>query len=247
MPLSLQPLQVPSLKSACVQRLEHLILSGKLKINEKLPPERELAIQLQVSRPVVHEAIVDLAAKGLVTIIPRQGTIVNDYRISGSFAILSSLLAYQEGGLDPAFFSSLLDMRFVFEGEIARCAALNRTDENVAKLHAILNREDNTVSGDSTDRVDLDFSFHQQLALASGNLVYPLILNSFKPVYTNLTAEFYAFAEQETVNEVYAFHKQMLQAVRSGNADHAYVTMQQMLKHGADKLQQIKVSHLLSQ
>ncbi len=68
----LQPLQVPSLKAACVQQLEHLILSGKLKINEKLPPERELAAQLQVSRPVIHEAIVDLAAKGLVTIIPRQ-------------------------------------------------------------------------------------------------------------------------------------------------------------------------------
>lgn len=247
MSLSLQPLHVPSLKAACVQQLEHLILSGKLKINEKFPPERELAIQLQVSRPVVHEAIVDLAAKGLVTIIPRQGTIVNDYRISGSFAMLSSLLSYHEGNLDPAFFSSLLDMRFVFEGEIARCAALNRTEENVGILQDILMQERNTTIADMQDRVDLDFSFHQQLAIATGNLVYPLILNSFKPVYTNLTAEFYSLAAPETVQEVYAFHSQMLNAVRSGNPDLAHTTMQQMLKHGADNLQQIKLAPPLSE
>ena len=247
MSLSLQPLHVTSLKAACIRQLEHLILSGELRINEKLPPERELAIQLQVSRPVVHEAIVDLAAKGLVTIIPRQGTVVNDYRISGSFAMLSSLLTYHEGKLDPAFFSSLLDMRFVFEGEIARCAARNHTKQNLDILQRILLQEQKAINADPLDRVDLDFSFHQQLAIASGNLVYPLILNSFKPVYTNLTAEFYSIAAPETVQEVYTFHHQMLKAVKSGNPDLAQVTMQQMLKHGAENLQQIKLAPPLSE
>jgi GntR family transcriptional regulator, transcriptional repressor for pyruvate dehydrogenase complex len=247
MSFPLQPLQVPSLKAACVQQLEHLILSGKLKINEKLPPERELASQLQVSRPVIHEAIVDLAAKGLVTIIPRQGTVINDYRSSGSCALLTSLLDYHEGSLDPAFFTSLLDMRFIFEGEIARCAAQHHCKEDLNKLQKILEREHSTTTSDTQDRVDLDFNFHLQLALASGNLVYPLILNSFKPVYTNLTAEFYTLALPQTVQEVYIFHNEMLFAVQSGNQDLAHATMQHMLKHGAEKLQQLKLAPPLSE
>ena len=246
MPLALQPLQVPSLKAACVQQLEHLILSGKLKINEKLPPERDLAIQLQVSRPVVHEAIVELSTKGLVTIIPRQGTIINDYRTSGSFAMLSSLLTYNEGSLDPAFFSSLLDMRFTFEGEIARCAALNRTIEDLIKLQDILEQEQNTVKTDTQNRVDLDFCFHQQLALSTGNLVYPLMLNSFKPVYTNLTAKFYTLATPETVKKVYAFHAQMLDAISAKMPARAQSIMQQTLEHGAAKLQELIRIHPLS-
>jgi len=240
MTVSLQPLQVPSLKSACVTQLEHLVLSGKLKINEKLPPERELAAQLQVSRPIVHQAIVDLASKGLVTIIPRQGTIVNDYRVTGSFALLSSLLTYHEGQLDPEFFTSLLDMRFVFEGEIARCAALHRTDDNLEKLDQILKHEKQIEITAPLQRVDLDFNFHQQLALASGNLVYPLLLNSFKPVYTNLTAEFYTFAEQTAICEVYAFHEQIIEALKENNPVCSSDTMHKMLKHGADNLQKIK-------
>ena len=247
MSLSLQPLQVPSLKAACVKKLEHLILSGKLKINEKLPPERELAAQLQVSRPIVHEAIVEMGAKGLVTIIPRQGTIINDYRSSGSCALLTSLLDYHEGSLDPAFFTSLLDMRFIFEGETARCAALYRTDEDVNKLQDILDQEKNAANTDTQNRVDLDFSFHQQLALASGNMVYPLILNSFKPIYTNLTAEFYSLAAPEIILEVYTYHGQLLNAVKAGNADLAHTIMKQMLEHGAEKLQEIKQNQPLSE
>jgi len=241
--LSLQPLQVPSLKAACVKQLEHLILSGKLKINEKLPPERELAAQLQVSRPIVHEAIVEMAAKGLVTIIPRQGTIVNDYRSSGSCALLTSLLDYHEGSLDPAFFTSLLDMRFIFEGETARCAARFRTQEDVDKLHDTLDKEQSAANTDTQTRVDLDFSFHQQIALASGNMVYPLILNSFKPVYTNLTAEFYSLAAPEIIFEVYSYHGQMLDAIKAGNDNLAHSIMKKMLSHGAENLQKIKQTH----
>ena len=57
----LKPVKTESLKEACSGRLEDLILSGRLPIGQKLPSERELALQLCVSRPVAHEALVDLA------------------------------------------------------------------------------------------------------------------------------------------------------------------------------------------
>ncbi|MCK7471367.1 MAG: GntR family transcriptional regulator [Desulfomicrobium escambiense] len=59
-----------------------------------------MALQLGVSRPVVHEGLVDLAAKGLVTMKPRVGTFVNDYRKEGSLSIPNSIINYQQGSLD---------------------------------------------------------------------------------------------------------------------------------------------------
>ena len=79
----LKPIRTESLKDIFIKRFEELILSGTFPVGQKLPSERELAFQLGVSRPVVHEGLVDLAAKGMVTLIPRVGTIVNDYRQEG--------------------------------------------------------------------------------------------------------------------------------------------------------------------
>ncbi len=52
----------------------------------------ELALQLGVSRPVVHEGLVDLAARGLATLKARVATVVNDFRKEGSLAILNSII-----------------------------------------------------------------------------------------------------------------------------------------------------------
>jgi DNA-binding FadR family transcriptional regulator len=138
---TIEPLAVQSLKDACIARLEQLILSGELKIGERLPSERDFAARLGVSRPVLHEALVDLDAKGLVKIAPRRGVFVNDFRRSGSMAILSSLLAYPNGHFDPAFIQSLYDWRLLIECETARLAALNCTPDQLTELHTILKAE----------------------------------------------------------------------------------------------------------
>ena len=135
------PLEVLSLKNACVQQLEALILSGELKINEKLPSERDLAAKLQISRPVLHEALVDLAAKGLVRIEARRGVFVNDYRTHGSCALLSSLLAFHENKLDTNFENSLLEMRFLVEVETAGLAAERSTAKSRKPLAEIISKE----------------------------------------------------------------------------------------------------------
>ncbi len=136
-----EPLQVTSLKEACITRLEELILSGELKAGERLPAERDFAARLGVSRPVLHEALVDLAAKGLVTIHPRRGVLVNDFRVSGSCAILSSLLTYHNGSLDVDFTESLLAMRVLVETETARLAALYVTPQQERSLEEIIANE----------------------------------------------------------------------------------------------------------
>jgi DNA-binding GntR family transcriptional regulator len=101
MPPTIEPLNHQSLKEACIRRLEALILSGQFKIGERLPAERDLAAALNISRPALHEALLDLANKGLVEIVPRRGVYVSDFRVTGSLALLSSLFTYHEGVKQP--------------------------------------------------------------------------------------------------------------------------------------------------
>ncbi len=235
----MEPIQVQSLKAACIQRLEGLILSGEWQIGTRLPSERDLAAQLNISRPVLHEALVDLAAKGLITIEPRRGVFINDYRTSGSCALLSSLLSFSGGRLDPAFTQSMIEMRLLVECETALLAAQNRTDDQLAGLRALLTAEDRGVS-DTASLTNLDYAFHLQIAIASGNLVYPLIMNSFEIIYTQLTGRFFDhYVQTPVVEAVFVYHHRLVEAIANRAAETARSIMQDMLQHGADHLRQI--------
>ncbi len=233
----IQPLQVESLKDACISRLEQLILSGELKAGEHLPAERDLAVKLGVSRPVLHEALVDLAAKGLVTIQPRRGVVVNDYRQSGSMAILSSLLSYHQGEFDPAFTDSLFEMRMLIESETARLAAIKATPEQLAHLQELMVAEKAADRNDIATLTKLDFDFHLQIGLASQNHIYPLILNSFNAVYTHFTGLFFEGCHGSSIlDEVFTFHQQLIDSIRQGKPEEAARIMTALLAHGSQHL-----------
>ncbi|MCM1566107.1 MAG: FadR family transcriptional regulator [Dehalobacter sp.] len=233
MNLPFKPLHVSSLKEACVSRLESLILSGELKPGERLPSEREFAAALGVSRPVLHEALVDLEAKGLVSILPRRGVQVSDFRKSGSVAMLSTLLAFNQGALDPQFIKSLFAMRVLMETETARLAALHASPEQIAELDALLQRERDCSRANVAGLTEVDFDFHLALAIISGNLIYPLILNSFKNVYTHLTGSFFQLVQgSEVLRDVHAYHVRLVEAVRNRQPDLAAEIMSNLLRHG---------------
>ena len=229
----IEPIQIQSLKEACVARLEQMILSGELKIGERLPSERDFAAKLNVSRPILHQALVDLEAKGLVQIIPRRGVFISDYRRDGSLAMLSSLLSYHNGQLAPDFGQSMLDMRMLLEVETARLTAQNRTEEQLGEFREILENEDKAAIHDPHTLTDLDFAFHLAIAIASGNLVYPLIINSFKGVYTSLTGEFFRkYVGTKVVEEVHQYHRKLVDTFEKQEQESAVQTMIEMLKHG---------------
>lgn len=232
-----KPIRTESLKDVFIRRFEDLILSGKFSVGQKLPSERELALQLGVSRPVVHEGLVDLAAKGLVTMIPRVGTLVNDYRKEGSLSILTSLVNYHQGNLDPGLLVSLLEMRLLFEVETARLAALHRDRDQLESFRTLLLEEDRINQRDVGAICDLDFNFHHLIALASGNHIYPLLLNSFRHCYANLAGQF--FLDPTVVSVVFDFHKKMVKAIKDKNESSAARIMRCMLDHGAKNLKLI--------
>jgi len=233
----LKPIKTDSLKEVFIARFEELILSGKFAIGQKLPSERELAQQLGVSRPVVHEGLVDLQTKGLVSMKPRVGTVVNDYRSMGSLAILGSLIDYHQGRFEPKLLESLLAMRRLIEIETARLAAKNRTREHIAAFGNIIAREDAVAPEDIDILTALDYAFHHQIAMASANMVYPLFLNSFKEVYANLSGQF--FSDPTVAPVVKDSHKRIARAIADKDAEAASTIMAKILTHGEKHLKAV--------
>jgi GntR family transcriptional regulator, transcriptional repressor for pyruvate dehydrogenase complex len=233
----LHPIKSESLKDGCIRRFEELILSGAFSVGERLPPERDLAKRLGVSRPVVHEALVDIAAKGLVSMTPRIGATVNDFRRQGSISLLTSLLEYHQGKIDPKLLEGMLNMRLLVETENARLSAKNRTDAQLKEFDNLLEQEARANHFEIEAITQLDFEFHLLVTIATDNLLYPLLINSFKPVYTNLTSQF--FQDKSVVPVVFDYHRQLVDAIREHNEQKSMDIMWKLLKHGEERLKEI--------
>ena len=101
----------PKLADAIVAELESMILEGSLQPGQKLPPERELAIQFQVSRPSLREAIQRLEARGLLYRRQGGGTYVQNALSKGIADPLFELLSTH-----PEAQYDLLEFRHALEG-----------------------------------------------------------------------------------------------------------------------------------
>jgi len=213
-----------------ITRFEEMIISGKLSIGDKLPSERNLAARLGVSRPVVHEGLLDLEAKGLVTRASNGGAIVNDFRRDGSLSMLNSMLNFNDGEMEPKLAENTMEFRFLIELENARLAARHCTPEQVAAMRAIIEKEKQTDVSDYRTIAQLDFELHLLIAMATDNIFYSLLLNSFKPLYLNGVLLFYADPAMTSVT--FDFHTQLVDAFAVHDVQAAIDVMRRMLEHG---------------
>lgn len=233
----IEPIQSDSLRDIFIQKFEKLIFSGHFKIGERLPPERELARMLQVSRPVVHEGLLNLVSKGLVTMTPRRGSVINDYRKEGSLFVLTSLFEYSDGQVSERLLNSMLDMRMLFEIENAGLAARNRSESQMVEFKEILDKEKFIDPKNLKEIALLDFEFHHLISIASDNLVYPLLLNSLKQFYISLTIKF--FADGSVIPWVIEHHTKIVRAIGDQSPEKAREYTKKLLLHGAKHLRSI--------
>jgi GntR family transcriptional regulator, transcriptional repressor for pyruvate dehydrogenase complex len=233
----IEPIQSDSLRDIFIQKFEQLIFSGYFKIGERLPPERQLAGMLGVSRPVVHEGLVNLVSKGLVTMTPRKGSVINDYRKEGSLFMLTALFEYSDGQVSERLLASMLDMRMLVEVEAVGLAAANRSQAQVTQLQQIVDREQQADPDDLKGIAALDFEFHHLISIASDNLVYPLLLNSLKQFYLSLTEKF--FADSSVIPWVVEHHGKIVRAIDVQSPEKAREFTKQLLVHGERHLRSI--------
>lgn len=146
------------------------IIDGTYAVGEKLPLEAELAQQYNASRNTLREAMRLLAAKNLVEIAPRRGTVV---RQRSAWNVLDAdVLEWSADQLlnDPTFMEEFVRMRFVIEPAAAQEAARNATDAEIATIRSAYETIERLIDHqDLPECLEADLAFHIAVADATGN------------------------------------------------------------------------------
>lgn len=220
-----EPLSGPRLKEEFVARLEELILTGKIAPGRRLPPERDLAARMGVSRPVIHEGILILENRGLVILRPRHGVVVQDYRRNGTLDLLLSLIQKQNHQIGPGLTAELEHVRLYMEQDMIRMICQQTPpDADALREMARINQEIRRTQ-DPRELARQDFLFHRHLSLASGNSVYALLMNTLKPAHIDLLIPFYQEDPRRHLM-VADYHDRLLAALEQRNLDLALTLLE---------------------
>jgi GntR family transcriptional repressor for pyruvate dehydrogenase complex len=161
----------PALKKTSVslqaaEAIKALIVSGDLGSGDALPPERDLAVRLGISRPSVREAIRVLTAMNVVE--PRHGG--GTYVTSLDPRLLARPINFLLQ-IEPRTFLHLFEVRQVLEVAAARLAAPKMTDELVAELEELAQAAAGALRRPSRYS-ELDFELHTKIVESTGNPIY---------------------------------------------------------------------------
>lgn len=215
-------------------RLLDAIIAGDLVAGEQLPPEGDLAAQLDVSRLTVREAVKLLQAQGVIVPVPgSRHRIAPNEEWTGLEVVVRG--ARRSRNRERAALE-LLEMRMMIETGAAELAATRRSDADLAELERLLGTmRDAHAEGDVARFVAADLAFHDVIFRAADNRI---LIASMRPLTTML---------QETRTETSAVpsirehaldeHAAILDALRGGTTAGARQAMRSHMRQTRDDLQ----------
>ena len=193
-----------------VQEFSSLIRQGVLKPGERLPSERVLADQLQVSRSSVREALRSLELQGLVISKRGSGTFINTDNLESMVALLASTLT---SGADTL--KHIFEMRHMLEPQIAALAAQRANKQEVAELESILEEQVKEIADGGTG-VDSDTAFHFAMASATHNSALVKVVSAVEDILRRSRNQ--SLQEPGRPQRSLASHREILGMIHSGDA-----------------------------
>jgi GntR family galactonate operon transcriptional repressor len=216
-----------------VHRLGRRIVGGEVASGDALPNEADFAVELEVSRTVLREAVKVLAAKGLLEVGPRRGMRV---RPRDEWNLLDpDVLNWRlDGDLDAKFFHDLAEVRRIMEPAAARLAAQHATADEVATLHAAYLEMLRAVD-DAGAYIDADIRFHDSIVRACHN---ELLAEMVKAISAALRAS-RALTSRLAGSSADAMelHLRVLDAVSRHDAPAAEAAMREHVERTADDVE----------
>ncbi|MGE8097795.1 FadR/GntR family transcriptional regulator [Pseudomonas fluorescens] len=191
-----------------------------------LPSQRDLALQLGVSRASLREALSSLSALGVISVQPGKGVFVQAVEPSPAVSGVSWPFAAQASPVD------IFQLRYALEGFAAGLAAvtlsadeLDALEDNVAAMR------DELRAGDFDAAARLDFEFHRRILLASGNQAMLSILTASAELF--LESQKLPFIRVERAMETWQEHRKILRALARRASGAAQKAMQEHVRNAA--------------
>jgi len=203
-----------SLAKQIAEQIRAAILQGDLKVDERLPPEEELAARFDVSRPTIREALKRLAAQHLIRSRrgPAGGTFVtrpSTEEMSDSLTSTATLMV----SLGEFDIDAISEARREMEQLCLKLAVERRTDAQLAEMSSALEQQQQPISDEAFCAADI--RFHRAIVDATGNPVLQFnmytVIEALQPL-TNMIAN--RFREREVIIQ---HHQSLLDAIATQN------------------------------
>ncbi|PKM73574.1 MAG: hypothetical protein CVU91_04630 [Firmicutes bacterium HGW-Firmicutes-16] len=231
--MKLKPIVAPSTKELFISEIERLIVSKELMFDEKLPTERELEQEMKVSKTVINSGLNELAKRGFLKIAPRQGVFVDDYIKNGNLDTLNSIIRCNGGKLDIKTFDSLTAFKICIDTQCAGLAAANRSEHDIAAMKSLHEKMEGTT--DPLNMADLRYEFTKTLYFATGNHIYPLLLNSLKSIALTFNQIVFRHFGSEVAGE---YLDELIQAIEERDSAVATEISLKIISSRIDELKQ---------
>lgn len=193
------------------------LLSGNLNSGDRLAGERELALRLGVSRPVLREALRSLAMLGFLDIRHGKGAYVRHADVGVLRDFFTFSLAQQPGIADD-----VMQARVAIECQAIRLACDRAGDSEIHELEALLQTlrvtRDDPIAGS-----DADFAFHHALVRASGSPVLIMLYQAIADLLrrSHLQRRQQITPAQDIRDSLFEAHREVFLAVLERDADAA--------------------------
>lgn len=207
-------------------KIEDAIRQKKLAAGQKLPSEKELGSMFAVSRTALREALQMLSARGLINVRKGDGVYVNNFSFSHASKPMSLYLELQ---FDKDYVLHLVHVRQMIEPSLARFAAQNRTAEDLQ--HFTHNLEQFLLEGQSAEQIaQLDIEFHMNIAKASKNPLFPLILEPLYSMLPKIKTLIVNHVHQTKSDNAVTYHQKIFELIRDQDEQGVFQAMADHLK-----------------
>jgi GntR family transcriptional regulator, transcriptional repressor for pyruvate dehydrogenase complex len=206
-----------------VDGIKAMIISGRLSAGSRLPVEKDLAEELEVSRGSLREGVRALVLMGVLETRQGAGTYVTALDPATLLGPLAVLVDLQRSGN----MVDLMTVRRVLEVEAAGRAALRISDAELAEADDVLAQMEAMIKQDVVDHdavMEADVAFHRVIAIASGNPTLSALIEGLAS-RTVRARMWRALHEEGVESRTHAEHHAILAALRARDPDAARLRM----------------------
>lgn len=216
-----RPIKLERVSEKAALQIKEAVISGLFKVGTRLPPERELAQQMGVSRPSIREAIHRLEILGLLESVHGGGTVVRSLTEKEIQRPMEMVL-----GENVCKVVELSEIRGFMEAWAAKMAAVNRTDADLAGLRQCLEESEHDLANGRIN-AELDLKFHTEIAAAAHNAIFLHLMQTIHRLIAfsvRLSREV-LFPSNEDQETIFMHHLQIFKAIQLHDNEMAELTM----------------------
>ncbi|MFD1860846.1 FadR family transcriptional regulator [Aeromicrobium camelliae] len=220
---TLRPVQRPRLYEQVAQQISEWIDTNGLRAGDRLPPERELASQLGVSRATVSQALVALEVIGVVVVRHGDGAILSD--VTGPSRVVEAIRDHAKR------IPEVIDARDALETKLASLAAERRTEEDLERIDEALRVMEADIEaggrGDEGDEL-----FHGAVTAAAHSDLLARMMAEIGELIAETRIE--SLGQPGRPRDSLAAHRRVADAIRAGDAAEAARAMHAHIEQVSD-------------